>query len=63
MSKKKPKWKLEFLSEKELLDYYGKRCDEQQPGCPVCKAWNRHDFIQHLKWEDANTRLDIGRGT
>jgi hypothetical protein len=29
VSKKKPKWKLEFLSEKELLDYYGKRCDER----------------------------------
>ena len=59
MSEKKPKWKLSFFTKKELLRYYGERCSEQHPGCPVCKAWTRHDLINHMKWEDANTRIDL----
>jgi hypothetical protein len=60
MSKnEQPKWKLKFLTKKELLKWYGKRCEEQQPGCPVCEAWTRHDLINHWKWQDANTRVGL----
>jgi hypothetical protein len=55
--KPKPKWKLEFLNEKELKKLYGKRCKEQQAGCVVCAAWTRFDLINHMRWEDANTRV------
>jgi hypothetical protein len=54
---KKPKWKLEFLSEKEMKKLFGKRCKDQQPGCPVCTAWTRFDLINHMRWEDANIRI------
>ena len=57
--KSKPKWKLEFLTEKELRKWFGKRCDEQQAGCPVCEAWARHDLINHMRWHDANTRVQL----
>lgn len=60
MSKKsKPKWKLAFFNEKELRKWFGPRCDEQQPGCAVCEAWTRHDMINHMRWQDANTRVQL----
>lgn len=52
-----PKWKREFLSEREVTKLYGRRCEEQQAGCPVCSAWTRFDLINHMRWEDANTRV------
>ena len=55
--KAKPKWKLEFLNEKEVKKLYGKRCEEQHAGCVVCMAWTRFDLINHMRWEDANTRV------
>lgn len=55
--KPKPKWKLEFLNHKEVRKLYGPRCEEQQAGCPVCNAWTRFDLINHMRWEDANTRV------
>ena len=57
--KAKPKWKLEFLTEKELRGWVGSRCEEQQAGCVVCAAWTRFDLINHMRWEDANTRIEI----
>lgn len=59
MAKKKAKWKFEFLNEKELQRWYGKRCKEQQAGCVVCAAWTRFDLINHMRWDDANTRIQM----
>ena len=46
-----------FFTEAEMLKYVGERCDEQRAGCPVCRAWSRFDFINHLHHEDEGTRL------
>jgi len=47
-----------FLSEKELLEFVGERCEEQVAGCPICKAWARHDLINHMRFEDENKRIE-----
>ena len=62
MKSKKPKWKFKAFTEDEILRWYGKRCKVQQAGCPVCEAWTRFDFINHMKWQDANTRIQLERG-
>jgi hypothetical protein len=48
-----------FLTEKELLKFVGERCEEQVAGCAICKAWARHDLINHMKFEDENTRIEM----
>lgn len=53
--------KVGFLTEKELLKWVGERCDEQVAGCPICKAWARHDLINHMRFEDENERIENER--
>jgi hypothetical protein len=48
-----------FLTEKELLKWVGERCPEQEAGCPICKAWARHDMINHMRFEDENMRIEL----
>jgi hypothetical protein len=50
-----------FLTEKELIKWVGERCTEQEAGCPICKAWTRHDLINHMRFEDMNTRIENER--
>ena len=47
-----------FLTEEELLKWVGERCPEQEAGCPICKAWTRHDLINHMRFEDENDRIE-----
>jgi len=51
--------KVGFLTEQELLKWVGERCPEQAAGCPICKAWARHDMINHMRFEDENTRIEF----
>jgi hypothetical protein len=48
-----------FLTEQELIKWVGERCEVQVAGCPICKAWTRHDLINHMKFEDENTRIEM----
>lgn len=48
-----------FLTEQELLKWVGERCPEQEAGCPICKAWARHDMINHMRFEDENERIEF----
>ena len=51
--------KVGFLTEQELLKWVGERCPEQEAGCPICKAWARHDMINHMRFEDENERIEF----
>ena len=48
-----------FFTKAEMLKYVGERCDEQMPGCPVCRAWTRFDLINHMRDEDENMRIQF----
>lgn len=45
------------LSVKEIVKIWGKRCPEFTTGCPVCRAWLRHDLIEQMKFEDSEQRM------
>jgi hypothetical protein len=49
----------DFLTEQEIIKWVGERCGVQEAGCPVCMAWARHDMINHMRFEDANTRAEM----
>lgn len=48
----------DFLTEEEIIKWYGPRCDENVTGCAVCRAWNRYDLINHMRYEDSVTRYN-----
>lgn len=31
--------------EQTIAEYWGRRCDEYEPGCPVCDAWAEYDMM------------------
>jgi len=53
----KKEWK--FLSKAELLKAFGKRCKSFEPGCVVCKVWNRYDTLLQMEYEDICERMEI----
>lgn len=34
------------LIEQAITGYFGKRCHEQEPGCPLCAAWHELDTLK-----------------
>jgi hypothetical protein len=48
-----------FLTEQELIKWVGERCTEQEARCSICKAWTRHDLINHMRFEDQNERIQF----
>lgn len=48
------------LTETEITDWWGPRCNVFEPGCCVCRAWVRHDIIAAMAEEDEGTRREIG---
>ena len=49
------------LTEAEIIEWWGPRCDAFEPCCCVCRAWARHDIMAAMLEEDQQTRLDIER--
>jgi len=49
------------LTEAEITEWWGPRCDAFEPACFVCAAWARHDIMAAMSEEDERTRLHIER--
>lgn len=35
--------------DKAIIEIYGERCGEDQPGCPICDAWQVRDNIDQYE--------------